>query len=101
MLIFFACIKYEEANPETYRGIEVTTLGNPNDVVATFESYDPVQDFHNFVSWTESVGDDNVAYCDSLKHFAKDYQKISEHDASEMLSMVYGTHQDCGESQLG
>jgi hypothetical protein len=100
-VIFFACIKYEESNPETYKGIEVTTLGNPDDVVATFESYDPLQDFQNFVSWTESVGDDNVGYCDSLNHFAKDYQKISEQDASVMLSMVYGDHQDCGDSSFG
>lgn len=94
-MIFYACIKYEEHQPDTYKGIEVTTLGNQNDVVASFGSYDPLEDFRNFVSWSESVGDDNVGFCDSLKHFAKDYEKVSDHDSTQMLSMVYGEHQDC------
>ncbi|KKI90208.1 hypothetical protein WQ54_19660 [Bacillus sp. SA1-12] len=94
-MIFYACVKYDEQNPETYKGIEVTTLGHSQDVIASFNSYDPLQDYHNFVSWTESVGDDNVGFCDSLKHFAKDYEHISANDSNEMLRMVYGEHQDC------
>ena len=94
-MIFYACVKYEEHQPDTYKGIEVTTLGNQNDVVASFDSYDPLEDYRNFVSWSESVGDDNVGFCDTLKHFAKDYEEVSDHDSTQMLSMVYGEHQDC------
>lgn len=96
-MIFYACVKYAEEHPETYQGIEVTTLGNSDDVVAKFNSYDPLQDFHNFVSWSESVGEDNVGFCDSLKHFAKDYHEVSYDAAEEMLKMIYGDHQDCEE----
>ncbi|WP_318508924.1 hypothetical protein [Bacillus sp. T3] len=94
-MIFFACTNYNGTNPETYNGIQVTTLGDPNIVVATFNSYDPLYDYQNFISWTESIGDENVGFCDSLKHFAKDYKTVSNHDAALMLSMVYGDHQDC------
>lgn len=94
-MIFYACVKYDEVNPETYKGIEVATLGNPEDVVAKFESYDPVQDYHNFASWSEGVGEDNVGFCDSLKHFAHDYEKVSNEDSHEMLAMIYGEHADC------
>ncbi|WP_456275349.1 hypothetical protein [Bacillus sp. AK128] len=94
-MIFYTCVKYDELNPETYKGIEVTSLGNESDVIAKFESYDPVQDFRNFKSWSEGVGEDNVAFCDSLRHFAKDYQEVSNDDSAEMLSMIYGGHEDC------
>jgi hypothetical protein len=94
-MIFYACVKYDELNPETYKGIEVTTLGNASDVIAEFESYDPVEDFRNFKSWAEGIGEDNVGFCDSLRHFAKDYQEISGSDSAEMLSMIYGGHEDC------
>ncbi|MDQ0228940.1 hypothetical protein [Metabacillus malikii] len=95
-MIFYACVKYDDKKPDTYKGIEVTMLGS-DEVVASFESYDPLQDYHNFVSWSESVGDDNVGFCDSLKHFAKDYQQISMDAAEEMLNIVYGEHQECEE----
>ncbi|MGJ7921574.1 hypothetical protein [Neobacillus sp. LXY-4] len=94
-MIFFACTKHDESDPKNYNGIEVTTLGDPNIVVATFNSYDPLYDYQNFISWTESIGDDNVGFCDSLKAFAKSYKNVSEHDSALMLSMVYGDHQDC------
>lgn len=94
-LIFFACTNYNGNNPETYDGIVVTTLGNPNIVVANFNSYDPLYDYQNFVSWTESIGDDNIGFCDSLKYFAEDYKKVSEYDSALMLSMIYGEHQEC------
>jgi hypothetical protein len=94
-MIFYACVKYDEIHTNTYKGIEVTTIGNPNDVVATFESYDPVEDYHNFASWSESVGEDNVGFCDSLKHFAQDYKNVSSHGSEEMLAMIYGDHVDC------
>ncbi|WP_246939533.1 hypothetical protein [Bacillus pinisoli] len=77
------------------KGLKVTTIGNESDVVASFESYDPVQDYRNFKSWSEGVGEDNVGFCDSLRHFAKDYQEISNEDSDEMLSMIYGEHEDC------
>lgn len=95
-MIFYACAKYDEHNPNTYKGIEVTTLGNSDDVVVSFESYDPLQDFHNFASWCESVGEDNVGICDSIKHFAKDYSKISDDASQQMISMIYGDHGNCG-----
>jgi hypothetical protein len=93
-MIFYACVKYNEHHPETYKGIEVTTLGS-SDVIANFESYDPLQDYHNFVSWSEGVGQDNVGFCDSLKHFAKDYENVSDEASQEMMSMIYGEHSDC------
>ncbi|MFE8699543.1 hypothetical protein ACFYKX_02775 [Cytobacillus sp. FJAT-54145] len=94
-MIFYACVKYDEHNPGTYKGIEVTTLGS-NDVVASFESYDPLEDYRNFVSWSEGVGEDNVGICDSFKHFAKDYQTVSDDASTMMISMVYGDHGECG-----
>ncbi|QOR66215.1 hypothetical protein IM538_21020 [Cytobacillus suaedae] len=94
-MIFYACVKYDESHPDTYHGIEVTTLGDSNDVVASFESYDPLQDYHNFASWSESVGEDNVGICDTLKHFAKDYKSVDSDASSQMLSMIYGDHQNC------
>lgn len=95
VMIFYACVKYDEHKLDTYKGIEVSMLGDKSDVVAVFESYDPVEDFRNFVSWSEGVGEDNVAFCDTLNHFAKDYSKISKDDSEEMLSMIYGDHEDC------
>ncbi|MDZ5471624.1 hypothetical protein SM124_07665 [Bacillus sp. 31A1R] len=97
-MIFYACVKYDEHQPQTYKGIEVSMLGISSDIVATFESYDPLEDFRNFVSWSEGVGEDNVGYCDSLKHFAKDYSAVSEDASKIMLSMIYGQHQDCANS---
>ncbi|MBM7602192.1 hypothetical protein JOC75_000162 [Metabacillus crassostreae] len=94
-MIFYACIKSDPNNVNSYKGIEVSTLGNSTDVVARFESYDPLEDFRNFVSWSEGVGDDNVGFCDSLKSFAKQYEVISENDSHQMLSMVYGEHFEC------
>ncbi len=94
-MIFYACVNYAEHDPKTYKGIEVTTLGDSSDVVAKFESYDPLEDYRNFVSWSEGVGLDNVGFCDTFKHFAKDYQAVSEEASGQMLSMVYGDHQDC------
>jgi hypothetical protein len=94
-MIFYACVKYDEVQTETYKGIEVTALGNDADVIATFESYDPVEDYRNLASWAEGVGEDNVGFCDSLKHFAKDYEYVSNYDSTEMISMIYGEHDDC------
>lgn len=94
-MIFFACTNYNGSNPDTYDGIVVTTMGEPNIVVATFNTYDPLYDYQNFFSWIESIGDDNVGFCESIKKFAKDYKQESEHDSSLMLSMVYGEQQDC------
>ncbi|WP_147534839.1 hypothetical protein [Bacillus marasmi] len=94
-MIFFACTNYNGINPETYDGIVVKTMGTPNIVVATFNSYDPMYDYQNFISWAESIGDDNVGFCDSIKQFAKDYKQVSAPDSENMLSMVYGEHQDC------
>ncbi|MFD1737058.1 hypothetical protein ACFSCX_10895 [Bacillus salitolerans] len=99
-MIFYACVIYDEHNPNTYKGIEVTTLGNKSDVVARFESYDPLQDYHNFASWSEGVGIDNVGFCDSLKHFANDYKRVSESAAHEMVNMIYGDHDNCENAYL-
>lgn len=99
-MIFYACVKYDEHQPDTYKGIEVTTIGNSEDVVASFHSYDPLEDYRNFVSWSESVGDDNVGFCDSLKHFAKDYTNVSKDDSSQMITMIYGEHREC-ENEAG
>lgn len=98
-MIFYACVKYDEHNVDSYKGIEVALLGNPQEVVATFESYDPLEDFRNFVSWSEGVGEDNVGFCDSLKHFALDYEKVSNEASSQMVHMVYGDHDECGITQ--
>jgi hypothetical protein len=94
-MIFYACVKYEEQDPNSYKGIEVTTLGS-NDKVAEFESYDPLEDYRNFASWAESVGEQNVGFCDTFKTFAHDYRQVSEEDSEKMISMLYGDHGSCG-----
>ncbi|MEN8699964.1 hypothetical protein [Bacillus infantis] len=94
-MIFYACVKYEEHDPNSYKGIEVTTLGS-DDKVAEFESYDPLEDYRNFASWAESVGENNVGFCDTLKAFAHDYRQVSEEDSEKMIYMLYGDHVSCG-----
>ncbi|APH04771.1 hypothetical protein [Bacillus weihaiensis] len=94
-MIFYACVSSDKELLKSYKGIEVSVLGQPSEIVARFESYDPLEDYHNFVSWAEGVGEDNVGYCDSLKRYAEEYKKVSKEDSVKMISMIYGSHDIC------